>query len=319
MAEMVIVSDYCGELFGKKLAEKLECAYIPISIKYFPDGEPDIEIMDNVRGKEVYYVCPYFPDPIKRKTEIDLINSTLKYSSAEKIIDVATYLGFMKKDWKDRPRVPISIREVAEAIEKYANRILTIDMHSPQIQGMFRIPLDHLDATVLFADHIKNNFNVSDIVIASPDVGGVKRAKLLADRIGNKEIAIVYKIRDTKTGKVTAVDVIGNVEKKKVVFYDDQAITLGSLCEAAKAVKQKGAKEVYAYCTHGLLVKKDGISAEKRVSDSLLEELYITDTIPRPDSYFEQNKKIKCISCTDLFANAISRIHNNESLSELFR
>lgn len=318
MAEMIIVSDYAGEMFAKKLTDKLGCQYVSVEIKYFPDREADIEIMDNIRGREAYYICPYFPDPMKRLSEILFVNSALKYSSAEKIIDVPTYLGFMKKDWKDRPRVPISIREVAVSMEPYVDRVVTIDMHSPQIQGMFRMPLDHLDGTVLFADHIKKNYDVSKIIITSPDVGGVRRARKLAERIGTKELAIVYKIRDSKTNEVTTEEVVGNVEGKKVVLIDDQAITLDSLCEAAKLVKSRGAEEVYAYCTHGLMASKEEVTAEDKLSKSLIEKLYITDTIPRSEQYFRENPKVELISCVDLFAKALKRIHENESLSKLF-
>jgi ribose-phosphate pyrophosphokinase len=319
MEEMVIVSDYAGEIFAKKLANRLMCQYVPVEIKYFSDGEPDIELMDNIRNRDAYYICPYFPNPMRRDSEIKFVNSTLRYSSAEKVIDVPTYLGFMKKDWKDRARVPISIREVAVTMEPYADRVVTIDMHSPQIQGMFRIPLDHLDGSVLFADHIRENHELSDIIITSTDIGGAKRAKKLAERVGTREVAIVYKMRDPRTGDVTAEEVIGNVDGKKVIFIDDQAITLDSICEATKLVKEKGAKEVYAYCTHGLMVQKKGITAEKRIADSLVEKLYITDTIPRNDSYFEENLKVGLISCVELFAKALTKIHKGEPLSALFK
>ena len=273
-----------------------------------------------MRGRKVYYVCPFFPEPVKRFTEIAFVNSAIKYSSADSIIDVPTYLGFMRKDWKDRPRVPISIRETAESMEKYAKKVITMDMHSRQIQGVFRIPLDHLDSSVLFAAHINSRPDRQDIVIASPDIGATKRTQKLIGHIGADRMVIVYKLRNVSTGDVSAVDVLGDVAGRSVVFIDDQAVTLGSLCEGAKAVMERGAASVDAYVTHGLNVPdKRGVTAEQRLAESLINKLYITDTIPRPDSYFTANPKIKCISCVSLFAEAIRRDYNDESISELFK
>jgi len=319
MADMVIVSDYAGELFGKKLAKRLMCQHVSVKREYFQDEEIDVQIGDNVRGREVCYVAPWFPDPTRRFTEIAFVNSALKYSSAARIIDVFTYLGFMKKDFKDRPRVPISIREVAESIERYAHRLLSIDPHSPQIQGVFRIPADWLDGSVLVAEDIKKRYELTKTKVVSPDIGAVKRSKILAERIGQKKLAIVYKMRDISTGETTAEDVIGDIDNMDIVFWDDQAVTLDSLCGGAKIAKERGANKIYAYCTHGLMVPKNGVSAEQRIRESEIEKLYITDTIPRPDSYFEENPKIELISCMELFAEALKRIHENRSVSELFR
>jgi ribose-phosphate pyrophosphokinase len=319
MSEMMLVSDYSGRAFAEKLVDKLHCQHVAVEIKYFPDQEADVEVMGNIRGREVYYICSFFPEPMKRDSEIRFVNSALKYSSAETIVDVPTYLGFMKKDWKDRARVPISIREIAVSMEEYADRVVTIDMHSPQIQGMFRVPLDHLDGTVLFADHIKKNFDLSEIIITSPDLGGVRRARKLAERLGTKELAIAYKMRDPKTNDVTIENVIGDVESKTVIFVDDQAITLDSLSEAAKLVTSQGAREVYAYCTHGLMAPRKGVRAEDKLAKSVIKKLFITDTIPRSEQYFKENSKIGLISCIDLFAEALRRIHDHEPLSELFK
>ena len=319
MSEAVIVSDYAGEAFGKKIANMLEWNYVPVESRYFNDGELDIQVKDNIRGRDAFYICPYFPDPVRRHTEIQLINSALKYSSARRVIDVPTYLGFMKKDWKDRPRVPISIREVAVMMEQYANKVITLDMHSDQIQGMFRIPLDHLDGSVLFASDIKKNYELDKIMICSPDSGGGKRAKRLTERLGGKEYAMVYKIRDVQTGDVIAVNVMGNVEGKRAIFIDDQGVTLKSLSEAANKVLEYGAIGADAYVTHGLMVSDDGgVKAEDRLAQSQLRKLIFTDTIPRDKSYFDSNPKIRCLSSIPLVGASIERDHYNKSLSRLF-
>jgi ribose-phosphate pyrophosphokinase len=314
--EMVIVSDYAGEDFAKKVARKLECPYIHTNITYFSDGEPDIQVTKNIRGREVFYICPFQPKPVQRFTEITLVNSTLRDSSATKIIDVPTYLGFMKKHYKDRARVPISIRAVAENMELYADSFLTIDMHAKEIQGIFRKPFDHLDGTVLFAEHMKNNFNIDDFAIASPDVGGGGRAIKLAERTGAEQFAIIYKLRDPKTRKTKSIGIMGDVKDKNVIFVDDQEVSCESLEGAAKVAKEYGAKNIYAYATHGLMTEKEGITAEERIANSFIDKLFITDTVPREPKYFEENEKIELISCVDLFSKAIYRIHKNESLSE---
>lgn len=319
MSDIVIVSDYAGEIFAKKIAEKRGWNYVHTEITRFSDEEFRPQLTQNIRGREVYYICPFQPDPVKRFTEVQLINSALKDSSAERIIDVPTYLGWMKQDWKDRPRVPISIRDVAIMMEQYAKSVLTIDMHSPQIQGVFRIPLDHLDGSVLFAEAIRANYDLSKVRIASADIGGAKRAQKLAERLDLEELAIVYKLRDPKTGKPKSAGVMGDVKGKKVIIFDDQGVSLESLEEGARLVMNHGAESVDGACTHLIATEKEGIRAEDRLTRSLIGTLYTSDTIPRPDSYFAENPKIRLVTSVNLFAEAIRRIHNNESLSELFR
>jgi ribose-phosphate pyrophosphokinase len=334
MPEMVIVSDYAGRAFGEALADRLMCDHIPISIKYFPDGEADIQVMDNVRGKHTYYVCPFFPKPLQRWSEIILANSALKYSRAEKIIDVPTYLGFMKKDFKDKPRTAIAMREVfVSAIEPYAHGVITMELHSPQIQGMCRLPFDPLTGSVLFAKHINEHYDpekikildttnekVNDLLIMSPDIGGVRRTRDLVKRTGRDKLGIIPKERSIDTGEISVDDLLGDIEDKDAGFLDDQAITLGSLIKGAYLAKERGAKNVYAYCTHGLMVPdKKGVTAEKNLADSDIDKLYITDTIWRSPEYFEQNPKIELISCVELFAKAIKSDFENKSISELFK
>lgn len=318
MAELIIISDYAGKHFATNISNKLHCNCVNAEIKYFPDDEADIQISQNIRGKRVYYVCPFYPDPMRRYAEILFTCSAMKYSSPDSITLVAPYMGFMKKDWKDKPRVPISIRTVAESIEPYAKKLITADMHSNQVQGMFRIPVDHLDASVVFARHIKETYGTKNIIITSPDIGAMKRTRKLSERLQEGEISVIYKLRNIETGDVQATNLLGDVSGKKIIFMDDQAVTLGSLCEAARLVKEKGAEEIYAYVTHGLMVKKNGQTAEERLSDSLIDKLYITDTIHKPDDYFSNNSKIELIPLFELFAEAIRRDFNNESVSELF-
>lgn len=318
MHDIVIVSDYAGGILGKKIAAKIGCQYVHTSIESFPDGEADIRVTESIRGRTAHYVCPFYPNPMRRKSEIDFVNSTLKYSSAASVVDVSTYLGFMKKDWKDKPRVPISIREIAVSMEQYAQRVITMDMHSHQIELGFRIPLDHLDGTKLIAEDIKDRFDLENLTIASPDIGRAKWARRVAERSGVRNIAIVYKLRDPVTLEVVAEGVFGDIDGKDVVFVDDQAVTLGTLTAGANAVRERGARSVCAYVSHGVMAPKNGTTAEQKLADSLLTNLYMTDSIPREDAYYKGNPKIMPISCVDLFAEAIIRNHTGRSLSELF-
>lgn len=329
MAEIVIVSDYAGDPLARKIAHRLECQYIPINMGRFPDGETDLQVTKSIRSRSVHFVCPYYPDPERRFTQIYLTGNALRNSSAERIVAVPTYLGFMKQDRKDKPRVPISIQAVAEATERYAHRVITMDMHADQSESAFRLPLDHLDGTVLIAKHIMDHYELANVTLGSPDIGRGKRVKSISRRTGIRRMALVDKDRDVKTGETTYTGVIGDVSGRDVIFYDDQAISLGTLSLAAKAVLERGAKRVISYCSHGIMAPKKArdevtgeervvSTAEQRLADSPIEMLYFTDSIPRPDSYFEANPKINLISCVDLFAEAIERNHLGKSLSILF-
>ncbi len=317
MPEMVIVSDYAGERLGRAIAQKIGCKYVDTRVDDFSDGEEDIKVKDEVRGRDAFFICPYQPDPRRRSHEIMLINSVIA-DSAYRVIDVPTYLGYMKKDWKDEARVPISIREEAKIIEQYADRVLTMSMHSPQIQGIFRIPLDHLDVSVIFTPHVKRYIDTSNLVVASPDIGGAKRAQILAEGVGTHNLAIVYKLRDPLTKEVTSKGVMGDVDGKDVLFIDDQAVTCQSLVAAAEEVKGKGAKRVLAYCCHPVLSEKDGIPAWKRIQDSEIERLYVTDTIPTLPTVPDGCESIEVVSSLPLFSEAIARLNANRSLSALF-
>lgn len=315
--DLVILSNKTGQQFARIVSDKINARYVELDLDYFADGEPDIAIKESIRGADVFYFCPFYPDPMKRYAETDIVNATIHYASARRLTNVPTYLGFMRSDWKWKPRVGISIRDVATMMEKYADRVLVMDMHSPYQEPVFRIPIDHLRAMPLFVEYFKSqNIIGEDVVIVAPDVGAAKNAEKLADKLG-ADMAVIYKKRP-KPNKAEAKFLIGNITGKAAILYDDIADTLGTLVAGSKLVKELGAVFVYAACTHGLLTPKDGSSAEEKLEKSPIDELIITDTIPKSEEYIAEHQKIEVLTATDLFAEAIERIHNNKSVSELF-
>ncbi len=231
-----------------------------------------------------------------------------KRASAQEIIAVVPYFGMARQDRKDKPRVPIGAKLVANLIiSAGATRLMTIDLHADQIQGFFEVPVDHLFASTVFVKYLES-LNLDNLVIASPDVGGSKRANAYA-KYFNSEIVICYKKR-LVANKVEEMKIIGDVKDKNIILVDDMIDTGGTLAKASKIMKQAGAKSVRAICTHPVLSG----NAYKTIDESLLEELIVTDTLPLNG----KSKKIKILTIADLFANVIENINNNQSISSQF-
>lgn len=299
---------------NKELAEKifrsLKIKEGEALISRFSDSEVRVEIKDNVRGKDVFIVQSTCPPVNENLMELLVIIDALKRASASRITAVIPYFGYARQDRKDQPRVPITAKLVADLLTiAGAGRILALDLHAGQVQGFFDIPLDHLYALNVFLDYFKK-MKLDNLVIVSPDVGGIKMARAYAKRFG-ADLAIVDKRRDTPDSTVV-MHILGEVKNKNVIMVDDIIATGSSLVEAARALKQAGAKKIYAAITHGILSN----DAVKKVDDSDLDSLVITDSIPLPEEKAIQ--KLKVISVGKLFAEAIKRIHFEQSISVLF-
>lgn len=301
-ANLPLAQEICHEL-GKKLGGML--------VTRFSEGEIRVKIDDNVRGKDVFVIQPTCPPPNENLMELLIIIDALKRASAGRITAVIPYYGYARQDRKDQPRVPISAKLVANLLTVAgADRILTMDLHAGQIQGFFDIPLDHLFAVNVFVDYIEG-LKLKDLVVVSPDVGGIKTARSYAKRLG-AALAIVDK-RRISPEKAEAMNILGEVENKNAVLVDDLIATGGSLLEAAAALKKAGVKKIYAAVVHGVLTG-DSI---KNIESSILEELIITNTIPLADS--KKSPKVRVLSVAPVLAEAIKRIHREESISCLFQ
>ena len=280
-------------------------------VKRFSDGEINVEIDESVRGMDVFVVQSTCPPVNDHLMELLILMDALKRASAERINAVIPYYGYARQDKKVLPRAPISAKLVADLITAAgASRILTVELHASQIQGFFNIPVDHLYASSIVAEYMKDRFQ-GDIVIVSPDAGGVERARAFAKRL-NAGLAIIDKRRETPN-IAEAMHIIGDIRGKDSILLDDMVDTAGTLTSAALALKEEGAENVYAYCTHPVLSGR----AIGRLMESPLKEAIITDTIPlRGESI--SCEKLKVLTVAPLLAEAIKRIHQDESVSSLF-
>jgi ribose-phosphate pyrophosphokinase len=278
----------------------------------FSDSEIMVRINENVRGTDVFVLQPTCMPVNQNIMELLLIVDALKRASARRITAVIPYYGYARQDRKVQPRVPISAKLVADLITAAGtSRILTMDLHAAQIQGFFNIPVDNLYAAPVLLDYIRNNYNLKDLVIVSPDAGGVERARDFAKRL-QCSIAIIDKRREMMNVS-EVMNVIGEVEKMDTLILDDMIDTGGTTTQAAGALKEKGAKRVVAACTHAVLSG----SAIERVNNSVIEELIVTNTIPF-DSKKEQCKKLTVLNVAPLLGEAIRRIYEESSISSLF-
>ena len=282
-------------------------------VRRFADMEVFVEVQENMRGEDVYVLQSTSFPANDNLMELLILVDALKRSMARRITAVMPYFGYARQDRRPGPRTPISAKLVANLIERAgADRVLTMDLHSGQIQGFFDIPTDNLLSAPLLATDIKENYQKpSDIMIVSPDVGGVVRALAVASRL-NAELAIVDK-RRSGPGKSEVANVIGDVSGRRCILFDDMIDGGGTLCNAAQALIDGGATEVSAYVSHGVL---SGAAIE-RVQASVLKELVMTDSISAPDRV-ETTPKIRYVSCAPLIGEAIRRIANEESVSKLF-
>lgn len=282
------------------------------TVSVFADGEKRIIIPENLRKRDVFIIQPTCPPVDSNTMELLLIIDAAKRSSASEISALIPYFGYSRQDRKDRPRVPISASLMARLIEfAGADRILTIDIHSEQEPGFVEIPWDNLYGSYSLLAELKKQFK-SNLVIASPDKGGVPKATFYSDLLKAEGLAIVYKERDAeKTNVSKALDLIGEVEGKDVLIVDDMIDTAGTICEAAKLIKSKGAKSVSAAATHGLFSDP----APKRIEEAGFEKIFVTDTVPiRQD--LRKNPKVFVVSVAPLLAEAIKCIHYGYSMSE---
>jgi ribose-phosphate pyrophosphokinase len=297
------------------LVQKI-CSYLSLplggaEVKTFSDGEIQIEIHENVRLKDVFVVQSTCSPVNDNLVELLLMIDAFNRASAKKITAVIPYFGYARQDKKVAPRVPISAKLVADMLTVAgADRIITMDLHAGQIQGFFNIPVDNLFAAPVLIEYIRNNFR-DEIVIVSPDAGGVERARAIAKRL-NADLAIIDKRRDAPN-QAKAMAVIGDVTDKIAVILDDMADTAGTLTEAAEAIKIAGAREIHACCAHPVL---SGPAIE-RISDSVLKSMVVTDTIPLSDRAVACDK-IKVLTISQLVGEAIIRSYRGDSVTSLF-
>jgi ribose-phosphate pyrophosphokinase len=296
---------------SRYLSEKIADYYgYPLSnveLKRFSDGEMQVEIKESVRGAYVFFICSTF-SPTDNLMELLLMIDSAKRASAGYITAVVPYFGYARQDRKDKARVPISSKLIANLLQAAgANRVMTMDLHADQIQGFFDIPVDHLKSEAIFIPYLEKQ-KLGNVTFASPDVGGVKRARTYA-KYFSTDMVICDKERRI-ANQVAAITVIGNVEGKDVIMVDDIVDTAGTLCKAADALLEKGAKSVRALCTHAVLSG----NAYENIEKSKIKEIITTDTIPQK----QNSEKIVVLSCSRLFARAIRNTHEYKSIAALF-
>jgi ribose-phosphate pyrophosphokinase len=296
---------------AEKICKGLDIPLGKANVKRFSDGEIQVEIEENVRGMDVFVMQSTCTPVNALLMELLIMMDAIKRASAERITAVLPYYGYARQDRKVAPRVPITAKLVADLITAAgADRLLTVDLHAGQIQGFFNIPVDHLYSAPVMVDFIRQKY-VNDLVIVSPDAGGVERARAFAKRLG-ASLAIIDK-RRSQPNESTVMNIIGEIKGKTALLLDDMVDTAGTLTQAADALVKAGAKKVVACCTHAVL---SGHALEK-INQSALEEIVVSDTIPlKPEA--QSCKKIVVLSVATLLGEAIKRIHNNDSVSSLF-
>jgi ribose-phosphate pyrophosphokinase len=308
---MKVFSGSSNTALAKEISEFLEIELGKCVLEKFSDGEIHFYIEENVRGEDVFVIQTGSYDANFHLMELFLMIDAFKRASAERITAVLPYYCYARQDWKDRPRVPVSARLVADLLEASgADRVLTMDLHSPQIQGFFSIPVDNLMAAPVLANYIRS-LELKDLTIVSPDAGGVGRARIFAKRL-MATLAIVDKRRPTPN-VAQVLHVIGEVKDRDVVILDDMVDTGGTLVKSADALKEEGARSIFAACSHAVL---SGQAMEK-IEESALEKLIVTNTIPLNER-MQSSKKIVCLSVASLFGEAIRRINRGHSVSSLF-
>ena len=310
---LVLFSGNGNRTLSEAISMKLSLKLGDSKVERFSDGEISVKIEENVRGMDVFLIQPTCPPAHENLMELVIMVDALKRSSASRITAVIPYYGYARQDRRVRSeRVPISAKVVADILERSGiDRVLTVELHSEQIQGFFDIPVDNVYGTrIIHDDIIKQKLN--DILIVSPDVEGVVRSRALAKVLDLSDLAIIDKRRD-EGNQSEVMNVIGEVKGKDCVLVDDMVDSAGTLCNAAKALKERGARKVYAYIVHPVL-SGDAI---KKINKSKLDQLVVTDTIPLSDAA-KACKKIRVISLAPTLAEAIRRVNNEESISAMF-
>ena len=310
---MKLLTGNSNKVLSKNIAKYLKAKLVNSSIRKFSDGEIYVEINENIRGNSIFIIQSISSPANDNLMELLLVIDALKRSSAKNITAVIPYFGYARQDRKVVPRTSISAKLVSNLITKAgADRVVTVDLHAGQIQGFFDIPVDNLFATPIFARHVKKKIKSKKIVCVAPDVGGTERARALG-KLLNVGLAIVDK-RRPKPGQSQVMNVIGDVKSKTCIIVDDIIDSGGTIVNAAKALKARGAKEVYVYITHGVLSG----DAVKKIKNSVIKNLVITDTINNHDKT-KNVKNIEVLPISGLMGEAIKRISNSTSVSDLFK
>ena len=309
---MKIISGSANIDFAKKVVGILETELATTVVSRFADGEIFVEIKEKVRGENVYVIQSTCHPTNDNLMELLIILDALKRASAGRVVAVIPYYGYARQDRKTSPRTPISAKLVANLITAAgADRVATLELHTGQIQGFFDIPLDNMYSSGMFVDDIRQRIHSDNLMVVSPDVGGILRARGVARKLG-VDLAVIDKRRE-KAGVSEVMNVIGDVKGMDCVLVDDIVDSAGTLCNAADAIMARGAKSVFAYVTHGVFSG----NAVKRVEESSIKKIITTDTIPLKETT-KSCKKIEVISASALFAEVIKRIDNEESVSYLF-
>ena len=307
---MKIISGTAHPQLAADIAREMGLPLCDATVNTFPDGESFVQIKESIRGADVFIVQPTCPPTNHNLMELLVMVDAVRRASASRITAVMPFYGYARQDRKDKPRVPITSKLVANLLTAAGvNRVLAMDLHAAQIQGFFEIPVDHLHSVPVLIKHLKEYYvkDLDNLVVVSPDIGGMKNAKIYANILGT-ELAIVAKQRISAT-EVDAHAVIGNVEGKDVLMVDDMTESGGTLCAAAAILKQHGAARIFAGVSHGVLNDK----ARTRLAASPIERLLASDSVP-----MAFGDRVDTVSIAPLFAQAISNIHNNASVTHLF-
>jgi len=310
---MKVLAGTSNSKLCKDIARQLKLKLVNSNIKRFADGEVYVEINENIRGNSIFVVQSTSTPANDNLMELLICIDALRRSSAKNITAVIPYFGYARQDRKVVPRTAISAKLVSNLITNAgAHRIVTVDLHAGQIQGFFDIPVDNLFSTPIFSKHIKKYISNKNIICVAPDVGGVERARALGQKL-NVGLAIIDKRRPAP-GKSQVMNIIGNVKGKNCLLVDDIIDSGGTIVNAAKALKEKGAKDVYVYVTHGVLSG----NAVEQINNSKIKKLILTDTIDNSNK-IKKSSKIVVLSISNLMAEAIKRISNSTSVSDLFK
>ncbi len=311
--KMMLFTGNANPRLARDIANHLMLKLGQAQVGKFSDGEIAVEIEENVRGQDVFVIQPTNAPTNDNLMELMVMIDALRRSSARRVTAVIPYFGYARQDRRPRSaRVPITAKVVANMLSSVkVDRVLTVDLHADQIQGFFDMPVDNVYASpILLGDVWKQRY--PDLMVVSPDVGGVVRARALAKRLDDSDLAIIDK-RRPKANVAKVMNIIGDVKDRSCIIVDDLVDTAGTLCEAAAALKEHGAKQVIAYCTHAVL---SGAAVE-RLSDTQLDQLVVTDTIPLSEDA-QALPTIRQVSVAEILAETMRRIHNEESVSSLF-
>jgi len=314
VSKLMVFTGNANPELAKLIVERLDLPLGEAKVNQFSDGEIAIEINENVRGKDIFVIQSTCVPTNDNLMELLFMVDALRRSSAGRITAVVPYYGYARQDRRVRSaRVPISAKVVADMLQTSGvDRVLTVDLHADQIQGFFNVPMDNIYGSPILLDDIEKQ-QYEDLIVVSPDVGGVVRARAIAKQLNDADLAIIDK-RRPQANEAQVMHIIGDVQDRTCIIVDDMVDTAGTLCKAADALKQFGAKKVVAYCTHPVLSGR----AIENIMNSELDELVVTDTIPLTDNA-KGCGKIRQLTLAGLLAESIRRVNNEESISAMFR